>query len=46
MKDFSDRSIWHKYQNLTPEELNKEFDVVIIEGRLGVAENGAIWVDE
>jgi L-lactate dehydrogenase complex protein LldG len=44
--DFSNKAIWKNYPaNCTKKKLDK-LNTVLLEGQFGVAENGAIWVDE
>jgi L-lactate dehydrogenase complex protein LldG len=44
--DFTNKEVWDEYlPDCSKEKLNR-LDAVIIKGRLGVAENGAIWIDD
>jgi L-lactate dehydrogenase complex protein LldG len=44
--DFTNREVWDEYPpDCSKEKLNR-LDTVILKGRLGVAENGAIWIDD
>lgn len=44
--DLTDAAIWEKYSSeISKKELGKT-GTVIIEGQFGIAENGAIWLDE
>jgi len=44
--DFSDKGIWEDYKGCTLAELGERVTCVNIEGKTGVAENGAIWCDD
>lgn len=44
--DLRDRSIWERYKGMKPLEMESKTESVLLIGKMGVAENGAIWVDE
>jgi L-lactate dehydrogenase complex protein LldG len=45
-KDFRKKTLWQQYPpSCLKEKLNK-LESVILEGQIGVAENGAIWLDD
>ncbi|MEI7424024.1 MAG: LUD domain-containing protein [Prolixibacteraceae bacterium] len=44
--DFSKQEIWDAYPPSCQKEKLEKLSTVILEGHLGVAENGAIWLDE
>jgi L-lactate dehydrogenase complex protein LldG len=43
--DFRNPDVWKEYQTASLEKLD-QIDTVLLEGQFGVAENGAIWLDE
>jgi len=43
--DFEKKEIWAKYQTADRDELS-QIETVLLKGQFGVAENGAIWLDE
>ena len=44
--DFSNSEIWQKFSPLCSKEKLDKLGVVLLEGVFGVAENGAIWLDD
>ena len=44
--DFGKPEVWEEYQPSCSKEKLNSLETVLIEGQLGVAENGAIWLDE
>jgi L-lactate dehydrogenase complex protein LldG len=44
--DFRKKDIWEQYPPDSPKEKLAELKAVILEGQFGVAENGAVWLDE
>jgi len=44
--DFRESSVWERYKGMKPLEMEAETESVLLFGKMGVAENGAIWVDE
>lgn len=44
--DLRNKNKWEDYKGIQPPELAKRADCVVISGKIGVAENGAIWVDD
>lgn len=44
--DFRERSVWERYKGMKPSEMETKTESVLLFGKMGVAENGAIWVDE
>ncbi|MCK9627948.1 MAG: LUD domain-containing protein [Bacteroidales bacterium] len=44
--DLRNKNIWEDYKGLQPSELANRAECVVISGKIGVAENGAIWVDD
>ncbi|MEA5005362.1 MAG: LUD domain-containing protein [Rikenellaceae bacterium] len=44
--DFRSMSVWDSYKRIQPVELAARTECVLLCGKMGVAENGAIWVDD
>jgi L-lactate dehydrogenase complex protein LldG len=44
--DFGKQEVWDEYPSSCNKEKLNSLETVLIEGQLGVAENGAIWLDE
>ncbi len=44
--DFSSQGVWEEYPPSCSKEKLNSLETVLIEGQLGVAENGAIWLDD
>jgi L-lactate dehydrogenase complex protein LldG len=44
--DFSKSEIWEEYSADCPKDKLNQLGNVLLEGQLGVAENGAIWLDD
>lgn len=44
--DFGKREVWDEYTPSCSKEKLNSLETVLIEGQIGVAENGAIWLDE
>ena len=44
--DFSRQDVWEKYPPSCSKEKLNSLETVLVEGQIGVAENGAIWLDE
>lgn len=44
--DCRERSVWESYKGMKPAEMEAKAGSVLISGKLGVAENGAVWIDE
>ncbi len=43
--DFGDPEVWKRYLTAGKEDL-KKLDTVVMNGQFGVAENGAVWIDD
>ena len=44
--DLREKSVWERYKGVKPSKMATESESVLLYGKMGVAENGAIWVDE
>ena len=44
--DFGIQDVWEEYPPFCSKEKLNSLETVLIEGQLGVAENGAIWLDD
>lgn len=44
--NFSQPEVWDEYPPSCPKEKLAAIDTAVLKGQIGVAENGAIWVDE
>ena len=44
--DFSKQEVWTEYNSSCPKEKLEQLETILLEGQFGVAENGAIWLDE
>lgn len=44
--DCRESSVWESYKGMKPAEMEAKAGSVLIFGKLGVAENGAVWIDE
>ena len=44
--NFDDPAVWHEYSADCPVSKLEKIKVAVLKGRLGVAENGAVWIDE
>ncbi len=44
--DFGRQDVWEEYPPSCSKEKLNSLETVLIEGQIGVAENGAIWLDE
>ena len=44
--DFGKNDIWEEYSEYCPKEKLNQLETVMLEGQLGVAENGAIWLND
>lgn len=44
--DFGRQDVWEEYPPFCSKEKLNSLETVLIEGQLGVAENGAIWLDD
>jgi L-lactate dehydrogenase complex protein LldG len=44
--DCRERIVWESYKGMKPVEMEAKAGHVLISGKLGVAENGAVWIDE
>jgi L-lactate dehydrogenase complex protein LldG len=44
--DFTTSELWVEYSADCPKEKLNQLDTVILKGQMGVAENGAIWLNE
>jgi len=44
--DLREKSVWERYKGMKPSEMEAKAGSVLVSGKMGVAENGAVWVDE
>jgi L-lactate dehydrogenase complex protein LldG len=44
--DFSDPETWKEYSSTDPIDKFNKLNTVILKGQFGVAENGAVWLDD
>ena len=44
--DFGKIGLWEEYGSTCPKEKLSQLKTILLEGRLGVAENGSIWIEE
>jgi len=45
-RDFGKQEVWDEYPSSCNKEKLNSLETVLVEGQLGVAENGAIWLDD